>query len=35
MAAGMKLLSMITKEAKLDQVPDFVVQVRTDKKRPA
>jgi threonine dehydrogenase-like Zn-dependent dehydrogenase len=32
MASGMNMLPMITKEVKLDQVPDCIVQLRTDKK---
>jgi threonine dehydrogenase-like Zn-dependent dehydrogenase len=32
MASGMNMLPMITREVKLDQVPDCIVQLRTDKK---
>jgi (R,R)-butanediol dehydrogenase/meso-butanediol dehydrogenase/diacetyl reductase len=32
MATGMNLLPLITKEVKLDQVPDWIVRLRTDKK---
>jgi threonine dehydrogenase-like Zn-dependent dehydrogenase len=32
MASGMNMLPLITKEIKLDQVPDWIVRLRTDKK---